>query len=87
MRIAQRFDFRCAYCGHRGADQLEQGANTVANLLPACKPCNSDKRDLLLDEWATERERLGKPLRATSWAPEDRRYWHLTGMVKAPRAA
>jgi hypothetical protein len=96
MRIAQRFDFRCAYCGHRGVDQLEpdhvvpvsrQGANTVANLLPACKPCNSDKRDLLLDEWATDRERLGKAPRATSWAPEDRRYWHLTGMVKAPRAA
>jgi hypothetical protein len=92
MRIAQRFNFRCAYCGNRGTDQLEPdhvvpvsryGANTVANLLPACKPCNSDKRDLLLDEWATDRRRLGKPPRATSWAPEDRRYWHLTGMVKA----
>lgn len=30
------------------------GENHIGNLLPSCASCNSDKRDLLLDEWAIE---------------------------------
>lgn len=86
MRLAQRFDFRCAYCGERDG-QLDPdhvvplsrgGFNSVANLLPSCHACNCDKRDLLLDEWALDRVRRRLPPRATSWAAEDKRFWHLT---------
>lgn len=87
MRIAQRFDFRCAYCGDKPPGQLDPdhvvplsrgGYNSAANLLPACRACNTDKRDLLLDEWGPDRERRGLPPRITTWAPEDKRYHHLT---------
>jgi hypothetical protein len=86
MRIAARFDYRCAYCGIK-PDRLDPdhvvplargGANTTTNLLPACLMCNSDKRDLLLSEWTEDRARRGKPPLRTSWTPEDRRYFHLT---------
>ena len=86
MHIARRFDYRCAYCGDRPG-QLDPdhvvplsrgGDNSTTNLLPSCRQCNSDKRDLMLNEWATDREERGKPPRFTNWAPEDKRYWHLT---------
>lgn len=87
MRIAHRFDFRCAYCGEKSNGQLDPdhvvplsrgGYNSTANLLPSCRPCNADKRDLLLSEWNADRERRGLPPRLTTWAPEDRRFRHLT---------
>jgi len=87
MRIAAKFDYRCAYCGTKPNGQLDPdhvlalsrgGSNSATNLLPACRPCNRDKRDLTLDEWASDRARRGKAPRETSWATEDRRYWHLT---------
>lgn len=86
MRVAQRFGFRCAYCGDKpGALDPDHvvplsrgGYNSVANLLPACRPCNADKRDLLLDEWNMDRERRGLAPRLTTWAPEDKRFHHLT---------
>lgn len=90
MRIAQRFQFRCAYCGEKPAGQLDPdhvvplsrgGYNSTANLLPACRPCNADKRDLLLDEWVVDRERRGLPPRLSSWALEDRRFRHLTQVL------
>jgi 5-methylcytosine-specific restriction endonuclease McrA len=91
MAVARRFEYRCAYCGGRSG-QLDPdhvvplsrgGHNSTTNLLPSCRMCNGDKRDLLLDEWATDREARGKPARATHWAPEDRRYWHLTQVASA----
>lgn len=86
MRIARRFDYCCAYCGTKPGSldpdhvmPLSRGGyDSVTNLLPACRSCNGDKRDLLLDEWAEDREARGKPPRMTNWAPEDKRYWHLT---------
>lgn len=92
MRIAQRFNFRCAYCDEKPPGQLEPdhvvplsrgGINSTTNLLPACRACNGDKRDLLLAEWQEDRERLGKPPRMTNWAPEDKRFWHLTQALLA----
>lgn len=89
MHVARRFGYCCAYCGER-PDTLDPdhvvpihrgGPNTVANLLPACRACNSDKRDLLLVEWADDRLRRGLPPRCTSWAAEDRRYHHLTSTL------
>lgn len=87
MHIARRFDYRCAYCDIKPTEALQPdhvvpvskgGANTIANLLPACGPCNSDKRDLLLDDWQVDRVRRGLLPRMTTWAPEDGRYFHLT---------
>lgn len=87
MRIARRFEFCCAYCGERNGQQLEPdhviplsrgGYDSTANLLPACRACNCDKRDLLLDEWNADRERRGLAPRLTAWTTEDRRFNHLT---------
>lgn len=86
MRIAARFNYCCAYCGTK-PDSLDPdhvipvsrgGSNTTSNLLPACRPCNSHKRDLLLGEWQAERERKQLPPVMTHWPPEDRRFAHLT---------
>lgn len=86
MRMAARFDYRCAYC-ERKPDRLDPdhvvplsrgGYDSVANLLPACATCNGHKRNLLLHEWAGDRELRGLPPRITTWAPEDKRYHHLT---------
>lgn len=91
MRMAARFQFRCAYCEQK-PDRLDPdhvlplsrgGANVLANLLPACLPCNSDKRDLTLTEWEADRARRGLPPRVTSWPPEDRRYMQLTCIDEA----
>jgi 5-methylcytosine-specific restriction endonuclease McrA len=85
MRIAARFNYRCAYCGAT-PDRLDVehvtplsrgGANETSNLLPTCLLCNSDKRDLTLTEWAEDRARRNLPPRVTAWEPTDKRYWHL----------
>lgn len=89
MRMAARFDYCCAYCGEK-PERLDPdhvvplsqgGPNVLNNLLPTCFRCNSDKSAMTLDEWADSRVRRGLPPRQTSWAPEDRRYWHLTSLV------
>jgi hypothetical protein len=81
------FDRRCAYCQRPITSQVDPdhvvplsrgGSNAVTNILPTCHPCNGDKRDLLLHEWAADRERRGLPPRVTTWSVDDRRYWHLT---------
>jgi predicted nucleic acid-binding Zn ribbon protein len=95
MRIARKFNYCCAYCGEK-PDQLEPdhvlplslgGPNILANLLPACHLCNSDKSARDLPQWEQWRHERGKPPRRTSWAPEDPRYWHLTYGVSHERAA
>lgn len=86
MRIAAKFNYCCAYCGDKptrlDADHVvplsRGGYDSPSNLLPTCMRCNSDKCALSLDEWAESRVRRDLPPRATNWAPEDRRYWHLT---------
>lgn len=69
MRQYQRQGFKCAYCGQQ-ADGLPDpehvvplsrgGRNDMTNIVASCRPCNSDKRDLLLAEWAADRARRGK---------------------------
>lgn len=59
-RLIQRYDNKCAYC-HCSLDGCftidhvmpiaKGGRHTIGNLVPACKPCNSSKRDLLLFDW------------------------------------
>lgn len=95
MRIAAKFDYCCAYCGVK-PDRLDpdhviplakQGPNTTTNLLPACTVCNCDKRDLDLDDWATDRERRGLPAVITDWRSDDSRFWHLTHLRSLTAAA
>lgn len=92
IHIARRFDYRCAYCGEKPDGQLDPdhvvplskgGPNTTANLLPACHACNSNKRDLLLNEWDDDRRRRGLTPRATTWSSNDPRYYHLTSLLRA----
>jgi len=59
------------------------GPNVLTNLLPACRHCNGDKRDLSLADWDTSRTARGLPPRTTTWVPEDRRYHHLTWLLAA----
>lgn len=96
MRIAHRFDFCCAYCGEKPSDEAvtpdhvvplaKGGFDSAANLLPACRSCNSSKGARSLDEWAVARAKKGLPPVATHWAPEDKRYHHLTQVLLATAA-
>lgn len=64
-RLVRRFDGRCAYCGIKDRpltmDHIlpisRDGRHTIGNVLPACKSCNSSKRDYLLVEWRARRQR------------------------------
>lgn len=56
--ILARFGNRCAYCGTDGRLQQDHrlpvhlgGLTTVANIVPACPPCNSRKRAQHPDRW------------------------------------
>ena len=57
----------CAYCGHALADTVDHirplargGSNEIENLAPACRACNSAKRDRLPIEWMTEVKSIRK---------------------------
>lgn len=73
MRLFMAADKMCAYCDKRMDGQPDPdhvtplsrgGRNDIGNIVACCRPCNADKCDLTLDEWAIERMRLGKrPLR------------------------
>jgi HNH endonuclease len=55
----------CYWCGGIGgtADHVvpisRGGKHSEGNLVPACRSCNSSKRDLLLVEWKRRREMMG----------------------------
>jgi 5-methylcytosine-specific restriction endonuclease McrA len=82
-----KFERSCAYCSRETALPLIQaehvtalsrgGANNLTNLLPSCGACNSDKRDLPLEEWAKDRARRNLPAVKTTWTRADARYLHL----------
>ena len=78
---------QCSYCDVVMTEQPDPdhviplsrgGRNDMGNILPCCHLCNSDKCDLTLDEWASERARLGKPAVRTSLPSTDPRFRHLT---------
>ena len=79
----------CAYCGVQSDKQPDPdhviplsrgGDNTIDNILPACRACNSQKRTLTIAEWTVDRQERRKPplphpWRAMGW----RRLEHLPG--------
>lgn len=87
-RLWLLFGKACAYCGtptaraEITADHVKPlarcGTNDPTNLLPCCRDCNSDKRDLSLTDWQADRERRNLPPVTTTWSQGDRRYAHLT---------
>lgn len=92
MRVFIRLGRRCAYCeapvvGLPEPDHVvplsRGGSNSITNILPACKACNCDKRDLLLDEWRADRVRRGLPPVTTAWNESDPRVAHLTSLASA----
>lgn len=78
MRLLLLLDGRCAYCdrtidGPPDPDHVvplsRGGSNGNGNVVPSCRPCNSDKRDLLLWEWAADRRQRSKPSVRTALDP------------------
>jgi 5-methylcytosine-specific restriction endonuclease McrA len=67
----------CVYCG-APAEHVDHvwplsrgGWERESNLVPACKPCNSGKKDRLLTEWRPGRVAHGvacSPIVAAEWA-------------------
>mgnify|MGYP000854513651 CR=1 FL=1 len=57
----------CAYCGQPTTDVQPDhviplsrgGSNSITNVVPCCRPCNTDKRALLPNEWIADRIRRG----------------------------
>ena len=61
--VLEQFEHRCAFCGAQDAlldlehlvPAVEGGANTVGNVVPACRPCNAQKNRRTLAEFSTLR--------------------------------
>lgn len=59
--VFERDEYRCVYCGADVSDNPQcdhvtplasGGKSEPDNLVTACKPCNSSKRDLLVEQWS-----------------------------------
>jgi 5-methylcytosine-specific restriction endonuclease McrA len=83
-RLYREQGFVCAYCQIpvKGLPDPEHvlaisrgGRNDITNLVASCSPCNSDKQDLTLTEWAADRARRDLPKLHTVLT--SRPYWHL----------
>lgn len=68
--IKAAYDYRCAYCWQRPQRLAREhqtpisrgGANTAANVVPACQSCNSRKGVKTLLEWAILQLPPGAPI-------------------------
>jgi len=86
MRVFALLGYCCAYCrqpveGLPDPDHVvplsRGGSNGNGNILPSCRPCNSDKRDLLLWEWDVDSLARNKPRVHTRLDLADPAFAHL----------
>jgi len=66
----QRGNGKCYYCKRRVDPKrltmdhivpvIRGGKTTRSNVVPCCKDCNTDKKNMLPVEWAAHQERLGR---------------------------
>lgn len=70
MRVYVALGRVCAYChlsveGQPDPDHVTPlsrgGRNSITNIVPCCRSCNSDKHDRTVDEWVAWRAERGKP--------------------------
>lgn len=68
LTILRIYNWRCAYCLQLSERTLERehvipltagGRHAPGNLVPACRSCNSRKRDKLLSAWRLEMRKAG----------------------------
>jgi hypothetical protein len=71
--IYKRDEFCCVYCGYYGGKagknltldhvfpRSKGGEHTWENVVTACKNCNSEKADLLIEEWGREHPNPKRP--------------------------
>ena len=57
-KLLRRYNGKCAYCGENDATDRDHviplskgGSNYIGNILPACRICNSSKKERLLSHW------------------------------------
>ena len=59
--LFDRYGGLCAYCPNvaTSIDHVmplaKGGKHELANLLPACMPCNMEKHDMTLEQWQTKK--------------------------------
>lgn len=71
-RVFEIYGYQCMYCGKMPrkitVDHVlalaNRGDNAITNLVPACKSCNSSKRDNYLLNWMWKRLKKHKPMGA-----------------------
>lgn len=59
LDLIKDYDYCCAYCGERGVKLTRDhimplargGDDNISNIVPACRPCNSAKAQLTLEEF------------------------------------
>lgn len=66
INLKREYGDRCAYCGKIGEMTRDHivplskgGSNDIKNLIPACRSCNSSKKDKTLEVWRTEKRMEG----------------------------
>lgn len=67
LKLLNRFDGKCAYCGENKAEHRDHvipisrgGTDSIGNILPACRDCNLSKCDKTIMEWRIYRQRKGE---------------------------